>query len=76
MVSEPLPSIEINAVDKEEADLSSRPHLGEMAVNNTGDWPPIQMGSHYCESKLIDTYCNNVILNCMICIVDAIDLFS
>ena len=54
MVSEPLPSIEINAVGEEEADLSFGPHLVEMAVTNTGD-RPIQVGSHYRESKVIET---------------------
>ena len=57
MVLETLPSIEINAVDKEEADLSVGPHLVEMTITNTGDWP-IEVGSHYRESKVIETYCN------------------
>ena len=57
MVLETLPSIEINAVDEEEADLSVGPHLVEMTITNTGDWP-IQVGSHYRESKVIETYCN------------------
>ena len=57
MVSPTLPSIEINSLlDSSSSESSSWPHLIEMAVTNTGD-RPIQVGSHYRESKVIDTYC-------------------
>jgi len=48
MVSNTLPSIEINtATEEEEGDSQVfGPHLIEMAVTNTGD-RPIQVGSHY-----------------------------